>query len=316
MLRAYFEYGRDDVEIVAVNASGDIERHVHLLKYDSTHGTFDGEISGDENSLTINGKTIKRFSTRDPAEIPWGDTGADVVLECTGAFRKRDQAALHFKGGARKVLVSAPSPDADATIVYGVNNDALKAEDKVISVGSCTTNCLAPVVKVLNDTVGIEKGFMTTVHSYTSDQNLLDGSHKDLRRARAAALSMVPTSTGAAKALSLVIPEIEGKLDGVAVRVPTHNVSLVDLTFTAGRNTSADEINDIMKDAASGDMRGVLAVSEDALVSCDFNHNPHSSIFDTTQTRVVGDNFCRIASWYDNEWGFSARMLDVAALVG
>jgi len=314
VLRAWAESGRNDVEIVAVNASGPIERHVHLLKYDSSHGTFSGDISGTEDFLTVNGKKIRRSSERDPAKISWGDV--DIVLECTGVFKKKAEAALHLKGGASKVIISAPSSDADAMIVYGVNNDALKESDEIISIGSCTTNCLAPVVKVLNDEIGIESGFMTTVHAYTNDQRVLDSSHDDLRRARASAISMIPTSTGAAKAIGVVIPELDGKLDGVSVRVPTPNVSLVDLTFTVSRKTTVKEINKIMEKAASGSMKGVLSVNSEELVSVDFNNNPNSSIFDATGTHVVGDNFCRVAAWYDNEWGFSVRMLDVANLVG
>lgn len=316
VLRAWAESRRKDVEIVAVNASGPIERHVHLLKYDSTHGTFSGEVNGTENSISINGKKIKRFNEREPAKILWKDAGVEVVLECTGAFIKRTDAALHLRSGVKKVIISAPSSDADSMIVYGVNNDMLKKEHEVISVGSCTTNCLAPVAKVLNDAVGIESGFMTTIHAYTNDQRVLDSSHKDLRRARAGALSMIPTSTGAARAIGKVLPELEGKLDGIAVRVPTPNVSLVDLTFTSGKKITTGEINKIMEKAAKGPMKEVLEINHEELVSVDFNNNPHSAVFDATQTYVIGGNLCRVAAWYDNEWGFSLRMLDVASLVG
>lgn len=316
ILRHYFESNRSDVEIVAVNASGSIDRHLHLLKYDSTHGVFNEDVQGNDNEISISGKKIKRFADRNPENIPWGSVGADIVLECTGIFKSHKDASLHLKGGAKKVIISAPSSDPDSMIVFGVNNDVLKAEDQIISIGSCTTNCLAPIVKVLNDSIGIESGFMTTVHSYTNDQNVLDAGHKDLRRARAAALSMIPTSTGAAKAIGKVLPELDGKLDGVAVRVPTPNVSLVDLTFTSSKKTNAKEINEVISIAATREMKEVLEYNKEELVSIDFTHNPHSSIFDATATHVVGDNLCRVASWYDNEWGFSVRMLDVAALAG
>lgn len=307
VLRAYVENPRKDFEIVAVNGPAEAAQHAHLFQYDSLHGTFKGEVKAEENALIINGQRFALTRERDPAKIAWD---ADVVLECSGKFTKKADAGLHLKGNTKKVLVSAPSPDADSTIVYGVNNEALKKEHTVISVGSCTTNCLAPVAKVLNDTFGIESGFMTTIHAYTGDQNILDASHKDMRRARAAGLSMVPTSTGAAKALGLVIPELAGKLNGVAVRVPTPNVSMVDLTFNAKKPITKETINAAMKKAASN----VLGYNETELVSIDFNHSPYSSIFDATQTFVVGERFGRIAAWYDNEWGFSLRMLDVAGL--
>ncbi len=316
VLRGWAKSGRKDVQIVAVNASGPIERHIHLLKYDSVHGTFSGDIKGTEDSLDMGRGKMQRFSEREPANIPWKKAGVDIVLECTGAFTKRDDAAQHLRGGAKKVLISAPSPDADATIVYKVNDKALKKEHAVISVGSCTTNCLAPVAKALNDTMGIASGFMTTVHSYTNDQVVLDGTHKDLRRARASALSIIPTSTGAAKALGLVLPELAGKLDGVSIRVPTPNVSMVDLCFVASRDTSVEEIHAVMQKAAGAPMKGVLTVERAPLVSVDFNHSPFSAVFDATQTYVVGKRFCRVAAWYDNEWGFSLRMLDVAAMLG
>lgn len=314
VMRAAVELGGDDIQIVAANSRGPIESHAHLLKYDSVHGTSPQvrQVGGD--AIDMGKGPVKILRQREPENLNWGELGVDIVLECTGIFKSKEQASVHLRGGAKKVLISAPSPDPDATIVYGVNNDALKAEDKIISVGSCTTNCLAPVAKVLNDAIGIERGFMTTIHAYTNDQNIADAAHSDMRRARAGALSMIPTSTGAAKALSLVIPELKGKLDGTAIRVPTPNVSLVDLTFTAARETTVDEINKLIREAAAGKMKGVLTVSDEPLVSIDFNHNPHSSVFDVTGTKVVDGTFCRIASWYDNEWGFSARMLDVARL--
>ncbi len=316
VLRAVFEEKRwGELEIVSINGPASADVHAHLLKYDSVHGVFKEEIKAEENALVIAGRRIPLTRERDTAKLDW--KGVDIVLECTGKFTKRADAELHLKQGAKKVLISAPSPDAEATIVYGVNNDALKPDHKIISVGSCTTNCLAPVAKVLHDNIGIEVGFMTTIHSYTSDQNIHDGSHKDLRRARAAALSMVPTSTGAAKALSLVLPSLEGKLDGAAIRVPTPNVSLVDLKFTATRDTSVSEINELMKDASlKSPLKGVLAYNDEQTVSIDYNHHPASSIFDSTQTKVLQKRFCRAAAWYDNEWGFSLRMLDVAVLAG
>ena len=314
VLRAITELNRDDVTLVAVNGPAPIETHLHLLRYDSVHGPFPAIKQLDSTTLGAGKGPIKLFRERDPLNIPWGDLDIDVVLECTGIFKKHEDASKHIQAGAKKVLISAPAGDADATIVYGVNNDALKPDDTIISVGSCTTNCLAPVAKVLNDAIGIENGFMTTIHSYTGDQNILDNSHKDLRRARACGLSMVPTSTGAAKALGLVLPELAGKLDGVAVRVPTPNVSLVDLTFTASKDTSVEAIHEAIHAAANGSMKAVLATSDEPLVSIDFTHNPHSSIFDLTGTNVLQGKLCRVASWYDNEWGFSVRMLDVATL--
>jgi len=316
VLRAAFELARTDVEIVAVNGPAPTDTHVHLLKYDSTHGTFHNVKKISEDLIEINGKQIRIFHERDAGKLPWGKLGVDIVLECTGKMNSKEAAIAHINAGAKKVIISAPAENADSTIVYGVNNHALKAEHKVISIGSCTTNCLAPVVKVLHDAIGIEKGFMTTIHSYTNDQNILDGTHKDLRRARSAAVSMIPTSTGAAKALSLVIPEMAGKLDGTAIRVPTPNVSLVDLTFTSSKATTAAEINSAIENAAGSNMKGVLEYCTEQLVSIDFNHNSHSSIFDATGTKVVGGNFCRVAAWYDNEWGFSVRMLDVAKMFG
>lgn len=317
VLRASLEGANKDVEIVAINSRGPVEQHVHLLKYDSVHGKFAGEVSGKEAEyLEVDGKRITLSRERDPKDIKWADMGVDVVLDCTGVFKDHEKASWHLEGGAKKVLISAPSKDPDATIVYGVNNEVYSDDKNIISVGSCTTNCLAPVAKVLNDEIGIEKGYMTTIHAYTNDQNTVDAGHDDLRRARAAALSMIPTSTGAAKALGLVLPELKGKLDGTSIRVPTPNVSLVDLCFQAKRTTSVDEIHEAIREAAGGTMYGVLGVCERPLVSIDFTHDPHSAVFDMTQTQVVDGDFVRVAAWYDNEWGFSCRMLDVAALVG
>ena len=314
VVRALVETGRNDIEIVAINGPAPVETHLHLLRYDSVHGPFRGEVKHVDGGIDAGRGVMKLTHERDVSKLDW--SGIDVVLECSGKFTKRADAALHLARGARKALISAPSPDADMTIVYGVNNQALKLEHTVISVGSCTTNCLAPVAQVLHNTVGIEHGFMTTIHSYTGDQNIVDGSHKDLRRGRAAAMSMVPTSTGAAKAIGLVLPELEGKLGGTAIRVPTPNVSMVDLTFQAARDTNKDEINKALGVAAEGGLKeGVLAFSSEQLVSIDFNHHPASSVFDATGTVVTGKRFCRVAAWYDNEWGFSCRMLDVAKLV-
>ncbi|MFI4983687.1 MAG: type I glyceraldehyde-3-phosphate dehydrogenase [Rickettsiales bacterium] len=313
VLRSYFARKPEGVEIVAINAGfGNLPMDYHLFKYDSTHGIFPGVKLIEGRGIEIDGQFIPITYEPDATKLGWGNIGVDIVLECSGAFTKRDLAAKHLSAGAKKVMVSAPCDGADATIVHRVNNQVLTADLEVISIGSCTTNCLAPVAKVLNDTFGIESGFMTTIHAYTNDQNLLDANHKDLRRARAAAVSMIPSSTGAAKALGLVLPELNGKLDGVAIRVPTPNVSLVDLKFTASKNTTVQEINAAIKSAASGVMQGVLAIEEEELVSVDFKGNPHSSIVDATQTKVVNGNFVRVASWYDNEWGFSNRMIDVA----
>lgn len=313
VLRAATEYAYDDIKIVAVNGPAEIEQHLHLLKYDSVHGTFP-QVKRVGNDIDMGTGSIKLFQERDPLKLPWGELDIDIVMECTGVFNKREKAAMHLKAGAKKVMISAPADDADATIVFGVNNTSLKPEHKVISIGSCTTNCLAPVAKILNDSIGIERGFMTTIHAFTNDQNVLDGSHKDLQRARTASMSMIPTSTGAAKALGLVLPELSGKLDGCAVRVPTPNVSMVDLTFDAGRSTSASQVNALMKQASEGAFKGVLGYNEEPLVSVDYSHNPHSSIFDSLGTKVIDGRFVRISSWYDNEWGFSVRMLDVAKL--
>ncbi len=314
VLRAIYETGAKDMELVAVNGPAPVETHVHLLKYDSVHGraAFDVKASGE--NISVGGDVIQLFHHKDPKQIPWGSLGVDIVLECSGKFNKKSDAVPHLAAGAKRVLISAPAEDADATIVYGVNNAGLKAEHKVASVGSCTTNALAPLLKVLHDAVGIESGFMTTIHAYTGDQNLVDNSHKDLRRARAAGLSMIPTSTGAAKTIGLIIPELKGKIDGVSIRVPVPNVSMIDFTFTAGRDISKDAINTALKVAADGSLKGVLSTSDAPLVSIDYTHSPYSSIADLTGTYVTGKRFCRVASWYDNEWGFACRMLDVARL--
>jgi glyceraldehyde 3-phosphate dehydrogenase len=312
--RAIFETGASDIELVAVNGPADINTHIHLLKYDSVHGRFPYSVEADGENLKIAGKSVKLFHHKDPTMIPWGELGVDYVLECTGKFNKKSDAEKHIASGAKKVLISAPAEGVDSTIVYGVNNAALKKDHSVVSVGSCTTNGLAPLVKVLADAVGIENGFMTTIHSYTGDQNLVDGSHKDLRRARAAALSMIPSTTGAAKTIGLILPEMKGKLDGVSIRVPTANVSLVDFTFTASRDTNKEEINAALKKAADGSLNKVMAASSEPLVSIDYIHTTESSTADLTGTFVTGGRLVRVASWYDNEWGFSCRMLDVTRL--
>ena len=312
VLRSILESGRTDVEVVAVNDLGSVENNAHLLKYDSVHGTLAQDIRADGPKLRIGDRGIEVSSERDPAALPWGDLGIDIAYECTGIFIDKDSASRHLQAGARRVLISAPAKGDVKTVVYGVNHDSLGADDLIVSNASCTTNCLAPVAYVLNRLVGIEKGYMTTIHAYTGDQRTVDTIHKDPRRARAAAMSMIPTSTGAARAVGLVLPELKGKLDGSAIRVPTPNVSLIDLTFTAGRDTDAQEINQAVTDAANGPLKGVLAVNEAPLVSIDFNHNPNSSTFDATQTQVMEGNFVRVLSWYDNEWGFSNRMSDTA----
>ncbi|MEL6958539.1 MAG: type I glyceraldehyde-3-phosphate dehydrogenase [Pseudomonadota bacterium] len=311
VLRAIVESGRTDIEVIAINDLGPVETNAHLLQYDSVHGRFPAQVTVDGDTINVGRGPIKVTAIRNPADLPWSDV--DVVMECTGIFTSKEACQAHLENGSSRVLISAPGKDADKTIVYGVNHDTLTGDDLVVSNASCTTNCLAPVAKVLNDTVGIKRGFMTTVHSYTGDQPTLDTMHKDLYRARAAAMSMIPTSTGAAKAVGLVLPELNGKLDGVAIRVPTPNVSVVDLTFEASRDTTADEINEAMRAAsASGPLKGILGVTDHKLVSMDFNHDPHSSIFATDQTKVMDGNMCRILSWYDNEWGFSNRMADTA----
>jgi len=313
-LRALVESGRDDIEIVAINDLGPVETNAHLLEFDSVHGRFPGTVTTTDDSIDVGRGPIRVTSMRDPAELPWSDI--DVVLECTGIFTDRDKAATHLKNGSSRVLVSAPAKGADRTVVYGVNEGDLTAEDIIVSNASCTTNCLAPVSKVLHEAVGITRGFMTTVHSYTGDQPTLDTMHKDLYRARAAGLNIIPTTTGAARAVGLVMPDLDGRLDGTAIRVPTPNVSVVDLTFEAARDTSIDEINGAMETAAAGPLKGILDVARRELVSSDFNHNPHSSIFALDQTRVMDGRMCRVLSWYDNEWAFSNRMLDVAAAMG
>jgi glyceraldehyde 3-phosphate dehydrogenase len=311
-LRAAMEDRRNDVEFVAVNDLGDVKTNAHLLKYDSVHGTFPGEIKSDDKSITVNGHKVEVLAQRDPTKLPWKDLGVDIVYECTGIFSDRDKAAVHLEAGAPKVLVSAPSKGADATIVYGVNHNTLNNSQKVVSNASCTTNCLAPPVYILDKAIGVERGYMTTIHAYTGDQRIVDTLHKDLRRARGAALSMIPTSTGAAKAVGLVLPQLKGKLDGSAIRVPTPNVSVVDLVFIAKKPTTADEVNGLIKEAADGELKGILACNTEPLVSVDFNGDPHSSIFDATQTQVVDGTMVRIIAWYDNEWGFSHRMSDTA----
>lgn len=314
VLRAIYEHHYNDIELVAVNGPADIATHIHLIKYDSVHGRFNTSVEADGENLKIAGKTVKLFHHKDPTLIPWGALGVDYVLECTGKFNKKADAEKHLQAGAKKVLISAPAEGVDSTIVYGVNNAALSKDHKVISVGSCTTNALAPLAKVLNDAVGIEVGFMTTIHSYTGDQNLVDSSHKDLRRARAAALSMIPSTTGAAKTIGLILPELKGKLDGTAIRVPTANVSLVDLAFTAKKDTTKEEINAALSKAANAELKNILGVSSQPLVSTDYNHTTESSNADLTATFVTGGKLVRVASWYDNEWGFSCRMLDVTKL--
>lgn len=309
ILRAVHELGRDDIEIVAINDLAPIESAAHLFAFDSVHGRFMNKVTHTDNTIDIGYGPIPFTSERDPAKLPWADV--DIVFECTGIF-KGDKALVHLQNGASRVLVSAPSAGADKTIVYGVNHDTLGPDDLHVSNASCTTNCLAPVLKVLHEKVGINKGFMTTVHAYTSSQPVLDRDQKDLHRARAAALSMIPTSTGATKAVGLVLPELAGKLDGVAIRVPTPNVSCVDMTFEAARATSVEEINDAIRTAAAGPLKGVLDITDKPLVSVDFNHYPASSTFATDQTHVVGGNMVRFLTWYDNEWGFTCRMLDTA----
>lgn len=316
VLRAILENRRSDIEVVALNDLGSIADNAHLFKYDSVHHAFPGTVEVLEDGLKINGHHIKVFANPDPTTLPWKDLGIDIALECSGHFTKREGAEKHLVAGAKKVLISAPAEEADFTVVYGVNHKDLKADHRIVSNASCTTNCLAPVAHVVHKALGIEHGFMTTIHSYTGDQRLVDTLHKDLRRARAAALSLIPASTGAAKAVGLVLPELKGKLDGTAVRVPTPNVSLVDFKFVSKRPTSKAEINELMAHAAEGELKGILMVNNEPLVSCDFNHNSASSIFDLTETHVVDGTFCRILSWYDNEWGFSNRMADTALVMG
>ncbi|GAB4189960.1 MAG: type I glyceraldehyde-3-phosphate dehydrogenase [Wenzhouxiangellaceae bacterium] len=312
VMRALYESGKNQqIQVVAVNDLGDAQTNAHLTQYDTAHGRFPGTVTAEGDSLVVNGDKIRVFAERDPTKLPWGDLGVDVVLECTGLFASKEKASAHLAAGARKVLISAPAgKDVDATIVYGVNHQSLKASDQIVSNASCTTNCLAPLVKPLNDAIGVEHGLMTTIHAYTNDQVLTDVFHKDLRRARSATMSQIPTKTGAAAAVGLVLPELAGKLDGFAIRVPTINVSLVDLSFTAKRATTVEEINDLMRQASEGPLRGVLGYNDAPLVSIDFNHNPASSTYDASLTRVIDGTFVKVCSWYDNEWGFSNRMLD------
>ena len=313
ILRAIYESGRKDIDIVAVNDLGPVETNAHLLRYDSVHGRFPHEVAVDGDTISIGSGKIKVTAVKDPSQLPWKDLGVDIALECTGIFTSKEKASAHLAAGAKRVIVSAPADGADLTVVYGINHDQLSKDHIVISNGSCTTNCLAPMAKVMHDLVGIEKGMMTTVHSYTGDQPTLDTMHKDLYRARAAALSQIPTSTGAAKAIGLVLPELKGKLDGISIRVPTPNVSLVDLKFVAGRNTTVQEVNDALIAASDGKLKGVMTYTRDPLVSSDLNHDPHSATILLDQTKVIDGNFVNILGWYDNEWGFSNRMCDVTA---
>ncbi|MDB5559620.1 MAG: glyceraldehyde-3-phosphate dehydrogenase, type [Enterovirga sp.] len=312
VLRAIHEAGRTDIEVVAINDLGPVETNAHLLRFDSVHGRYPGKVEVDGDAIVVDGKRIRVTAIKNPAELPHRELGVDIAFECTGIFTARDKAKAHLDAGAKRVLVSAPADGADLTVVYGVNHDQLTKDHLVVSNASCTTNCLAPVAKVLNDAVGIEKGFMTTIHSYTNDQPSLDQMHKDLYRGRAAALSMIPTSTGAAKAVGLVLPELNGKLDGVSIRVPTPNVSVIDFKFVAKRATTKDEINDAVRRAAEQQLKGVLGYTDQPNVSIDFNHDPHSSTFHMDQTKVMDGTLVRVMSWYDNEWGFSNRMADTA----
>src|SRR3954453_14930444 len=316
ILRAIVESGRKDIQVVGINDLGPVETNAHLLRYDSVHGRFPHEVTVKGDTIDAGNGAIKVSAEKDPSKLPWKDLGVDIALECTGIFTAKDKASAHLTAGAKRVLVSAPAEGVDMTVVYGVNHDKLTKDHKMISNASCTTNCLAPVAQVLNNAVGIDKGFMTTIHSYTGDQPTLDTMHKDLYRARAAALNMIPTSTGAAKAVGLVLPELAGKLDGVAIRVPTPNVSVIDFKFVARRATSKDEINGAVKRAAEQQLKGILGYTEAPNVSIDFNHDPHSSIFHMDQTKVMDGTFVRVMSWYDNEWGFSNRMADPAVAMG
>ncbi|RIJ17965.1 type I glyceraldehyde-3-phosphate dehydrogenase [Henriciella mobilis] len=312
VLRSILEHGRTDIEVVSINDLGPVETNAHLLKYDSVHGTLPMDVTVDGDTIKVGGQSFKVTAIRDPKELPHAANNVDIAMECTGIFTDKEKASMHLEAGAKRVLVSAPASGADKTIVYGVNHDVLTKDDMVVSNASCTTNCLSPVAKVLNDVIGIEKGMMTTIHSYTGDQPTLDTMHKDLYRGRAAATSMIPTSTGAAKAVGLVLPELNGKLDGFAIRVPTPNVSVVDLKFIAKRATTVEEINDAIRAAADGPLKGILGYTDVKNVSIDFNHNPHSSVFHTDQTKVMDGTLVSVLSWYDNEWGFSTRMSDTA----
>jgi glyceraldehyde 3-phosphate dehydrogenase len=316
VLRAVIESGRKDIEVVAINDLGPVETNAHLLRHDSVHGRFQAEVKVNGDSFDVGRGPIKVTAERDPSKLPHKELGVDIALECTGIFTAKDKASAHLTAGAKRVLISAPAADADLTVVYGVNHEKLSADHKIVSNASCTTNCLAPVAAVLHEAVGIDKGFMTTIHSYTGDQPTLDTLHKDLYRARGAAINMIPTTTGAAKAVGLVLPELDGKLDGVSIRVPTPNVSVVDFKFVAKRATSKEEINEAIKTAAGQKLKGILAYTDEPLVSSDFNHDPHSSIFHMDQTKVMEGTFCRVMSWYDNEWGFSSRMGDTAVAMG
>jgi glyceraldehyde 3-phosphate dehydrogenase len=318
VLRALYESNRNDqISIVAINDLGNAETNAHLTRYDTVHGRFPGEVKVEGDALVVNGDRIRVLAERDPSKLPWGDLGVDAVLECTGLFTTKEKAGAHLKGGAKKVIISAPGgKDVDATVVYGVNHQTLRASHTVISNASCTTNCLAPMVKPLHDQIGLMNGVMTTIHSYTNDQVLSDVYHSDLRRARSATMSMIPTKTGAAAAVGLVLPDLNGRLDGFAMRVPTINVSIVDLTFQASRDTSKEEIDSILREAAEGELKGVLAYSDGPLVSVDFNHDPHSSTYDATLTKVMQGRLVKVCSWYDNEWGFSNRMADTAVAMG
>lgn len=316
VLRAIHESNRDDIKVVAINDLGPVETNAHLLRFDSIHGPFPGTVTVSGDTIDIGNGPIKVTAIKNPAELPHGEMGVDIALECTGIFTAKEKAAAHITAGAKRVLISAPGQDSDLTVVFGVNHDKLTKDHVIVSNASCTTNCLAPVAKVMHELVGIEKGFMTTIHSYTGDQPTLDTMHKDLYRARAAAMSMIPTSTGAAKAVGLVLPELNGKLDGTAIRVPTPNVSVVDLKFVAKRETTKEEVNAAILSAASGELKGVLGATDQPNVSIDFNHNSHSSIFHLDQTKVMDGNLVRVLSWYDNEWGFSNRMADTAVALG
>jgi len=316
ILRAIIESGRKDIQVVGINDLGPVETNAHLLRYDSVHGRFPHEVTVKGDTIDAGAGPMKCTAIKDPAQLPWKDLGVDIALECTGIFTTKEKAAAHLTAGAKRVIISAPADGVDLTVVYGVNHDKLTKDHKIISNASCTTNCLAPVAKVLHDAVGIEKGFMTTIHSYTGDQPTLDTYHKDLYRARAAALNMIPTSTGAAKAVGLVLPELNGKLDGVSIRVPTPNVSVIDFKFVAKKNTSKDEINEAIKRASEQQLKGILSYTNAPNVSSDFNHDPHSSVFHMDQTKVMEGNFVRVMSWYDNEWGFSNRMADTSVAMG
>jgi glyceraldehyde 3-phosphate dehydrogenase len=316
ILRAIVESGRKDIEVVAINDLGPVETNAHLIRYDSVHGRFPGKVTVSGDTIDVGRGPIKVTAVKSPAELPWKALGIDIALECTGIFTSRDKAAAHLQAGAKRVIVSAPADGADLTVVFGVNDEKLTKEHLVISNASCTTNCLAPVAYVLNNAIGIERGFMTTIHSYTGDQPTLDTLHKDLYRGRAAALSMIPTTTGAAKAVGLVLPDLKGKLDGSSIRVPTPNVSVVDFKFVAKRSTTPEEVNAAIKQAADGKLKGILGYTADPNVSIDFNHDPHSSVFHLDQTKVIDGTFVRVLSWYDNEWGFSSRMADVAVAMG